>query len=151
MGFTPTARAVFGRGGTPVFYEEKCRMEDGFTRSHQRGRIEFPGLFPPGQRPRSFGQTLRFFCREPLTFHPAAAVCYEDITGNKLSLDEMRQLFLDLPEWALYFGAWAQGLYARALQRENYGANTNAGAIDLSFGLYLEHCDFLVTDDFRQH
>lgn len=63
----------------------------------------------------------------------------------------MRQLFTDLPEWALYFGGWAQGMYARALQAQHYGANRNAGAIDLLFALYLEHCDFLVTDDFRQY
>ena len=79
------------------------------------------------------------------------AATYEGITGNKLSPDEMRQLFTDLPEWALYFGGWAQGMYARALQAQHYGANRNAGAIDLLFALYLEHCDFLVTDDFRQY
>ena len=132
-------------------YQEKRRMEEGFTRSHQVGRIQFPDLFPPGERPRSFGQTLQFFCREPLTFHPTVAATYKGVTGNELSPDEMRQLFTDLPEWALYFGGWAQGMYARALQAQNYGASTNAGAIDLLFAVYLEHCDFLVTDDFRQY
>jgi hypothetical protein len=133
------------------FYEEKRLMEDGFTKAHQVGRTQFPDLFRPEQLPRNFGQTLQFFCREPLTFHATVAATYEGITNRTLSLDEMRQLFIDLPEWPLYFGGWAQGLYARALQDQSYGARSNAGAIDLLFALYLEHCDFLVTDDFRQY
>lgn len=46
---------------------------------------------------------------------------------------------------------WAQGLYARALQDQDYGPRKNAGTIDLWFAVYLAHCDFLVTADRAQY
>lgn len=132
-------------------YEEKRRMEGRFRKAHERMRTEHPDLFRGDQRPRSLGQTLQFFCREPLTFYATAAATYEGITNRPLQLEEMRQLFTDVPEWPLYWGGWAQGLYTRALQDQNYGARSNPGSVDLLFALYLEHCDFLVTDDVPQY
>jgi hypothetical protein len=133
------------------FYLEKREIEDRFTKAHRVGRIQFPEIFPPGQRPRSLGQTLRFFCHNPISFFATTAVLYESITDRTLPESEMRQLFIDLPEWPLFLAGWAQGLYARALQKENFGARTNVGTIDLWFALYLENCDFLVTADTQQY
>lgn len=101
------------------FQEEKSRIEDQFTKAHQRGRIEFPTLFTSEQRPRSLGQTLRFFVRNPLSFYPTAAACYEAVTNRPLRTDEVEHLFRDIPEWSLYLAGWAQGFYARGLQLEN--------------------------------
>lgn len=133
------------------FYQEKREIEDRFTKAHRVGRTQFPDLYPPGERPRSLGQTLRFFCRNPLSFFATTAVLYESIAHRALPESEMRQLFIDLPEWPLFLAGWAQGLYARALQHENFGARRNVGTIDLWFALYLENCDFLVTDDTQQY
>jgi len=131
------------------FYKEKKNIEDRFTNVHRVARVELSDLFPGG-RPKSLGQTLRFFCKNPLSFLHTASVLHEGITGKALDMDGMRLLFTDLPEWSLYLAVWAQGMYARAFQNENYGSTRNAGTIDLLFALYLEHCDFLVTDDREQ-
>jgi hypothetical protein len=132
-------------------YVEKQNIENRFSDAHRRARTELPQFFPPGERPKSLGQTIRFFCKNPLSFFPTVAVLYEEITKTSLTVDAMRDLFSDLPEWPLFLAGWAQGLYARALQEQNYSARTNPGTIDLWFALYLEHCDFLVTDDYGQY
>jgi hypothetical protein len=129
------------------FYTEKKSIENRFTNVHRVARTELPNLFPTGQRPKSFGRALRFFCRNPLSFFSTTAGIYEGVTGRNIDLDGMRELFIDVPEWPLFLAGWAQGLYSRALQEQNYGAETNVGTVDLWFALYLEHCDFLVTDD----
>lgn len=139
-----------GEESRQFFYGEKKKIEDRYTAVHKVARVELPDLFP-GRRPESFGQTLRFFCKNPLTCFQTAATCYKSITGQELTVDEMQLLFIDLREWPLFLAAWAQGLYARAFGKQNYGAKTNAGAVDLWFALYLEHCDFFVTDDHAQY
>lgn len=62
----------------------------------------------------------------------------------------MDSLFVALPEWPLYLAGWAHGMYARALQGQNYSPRKNPGAVDLWFAVYLEYCDFFVTDDLGQ-
>jgi hypothetical protein len=133
------------------FYEEKQNIEKRFTHIHRVARTELPDIFPTGQRPKSFGQAIRFFCRNPLSLFATTAAVYKGVTGRNIDLDGMRQLFIDVPEWPLFLAGWAQGLYSRALQELNYGARTNVGTVDLWFALYLEHCDFLVTDDRLQY
>jgi len=85
------------------FYKEKRSIEDRFTNVHKRARKEPPDLFP-GRRPRSFGQTLRFFHENLLSYFQTTAVLYEDITGKTLMPDEMNNLFANLPEWRLPAG-----------------------------------------------
>ena len=127
-------------------YSEKLKIEAQFTAAHKRGRMELRELFP-GTLPKNLGQMLQFLCNNPLSFLPIVAVLYEEITKQLLTEDGMRSLFTVLPEWPLYLAGWAQGMYARAFQDQNYGWRKNPGTIDLWFAVYLEHCDCFVTDD----
>lgn len=63
----------------------------------------------------------------------------------------MKALFKVVPEWPLYLAGWAQGMYARAIQEQNFGAKRNPGTIDLWFAVHLAHCDYLVTNDHGQY
>jgi len=108
-------------------------------------------LFAFGDRPRSTGKLIQLLCRNPQSFISTVSSSYQSITNKPLSVEEMRDLFVALPQWPLYLAGWAQGMYARALQEKNYSPKNNPGTIDLWFAIYLEHCDFLVTYDIGQY
>lgn len=101
-------------GARQGFYKEKQDIESRFTNVHRVARMQLPDMFPAGQRPTSFGRTLRFFCDNPLSFFSLAATLYEGVRAKALDLDGMRDLFTCLPEWPLYLAEWAQGMRASA-------------------------------------
>src|SRR5271165_3765026 len=108
-------------------------------------------LFGVGDRPRSIGKLIQLLCKNPQSFISTVSRAYQTVIGKPLSVEEMRELFVALPEWPLYLAGWAQGMYARALQESGYSSKNNPGTIDLWFAIYLEHCDVLVTDDRGQY
>jgi hypothetical protein len=135
-----------------AFYKETKNIEDGFASVHRMARTrQLADMFPEGSSTKSFGRTLRFFCSHPESFFDMAFVLYEDIAKRPLDMDGMRELFSDLPEWPLFLAGWAQGMYTRSIHEHNYGARKNAGTVDLWVTLFLEHCDFLVTNDRPQY
>jgi hypothetical protein len=128
----------------------KEKLEGAFSDSHRQARLEMRKLFAP-KPPKSLGQFLQFYCNNSGTFLSSASRLHEELTGKPLDEDAMRDLFRNVPEWPLYMAGWAQGMYARALQDQNYGAKSNPGTIDLWFAVHLAHCDFLVTNDRGQY
>jgi hypothetical protein len=132
-------------------YEWKKKLEDGFTGANRLARPEMQKLFGIGDRPRSIGKLIQLLCKNPQSFISTMSSSYQSITGKPISVEEMRELFVTLPEWPLYLAGWAQGMYARALQDRNYSPKNNPGTIDLWFAIYLEHCDVLVTNDIGQY
>jgi len=131
-------------------YTWKRSLERDFSESHQGARPEMRKLFS-SKPPKSLGQLLQFCCKNPETFFPTTLMLYRDITGSPLTETEMLALFKVVPEWPLYLAGWAHGMYARAIQEQNYGAKRNPGTIDLWFAVHLAHCDCLVTDDAGQY
>jgi predicted nucleic acid-binding protein len=128
----------------------KKELEKSFSESHQEARRDIRNLFA-AEPPKRFGQLLQFYCNNPQAFLPNVSTFYEDIVGLPLNESEMRELFRVVPEWPLYLAGWAQGMYARAIQDENYSARKNPGTIDLWFAVHLAHCDALVTNDSGQY
>jgi len=63
----------------------------------------------------------------------------------------MRDLFVKLPEWPLYFAGWAQGMYARALQERNYSPKNNPGTIDFGSRFISGIAIFLSQMTLRQY
>jgi hypothetical protein len=132
-------------------YVWKKKLEDGFTGANRLARPEMQKLFGTGDRPKSIGKLIQLLCKNPLSFISTMSRSYQSITGKPLSIEEMRELFVAVPEWPLYLAGWAQGMYARALQDRGYSPRNNPGTIDLWFAIYLGHCDFLVTNDVGQY
>lgn len=128
----------------------KRELEKSFSESHREARLEVRKLFSP-EPPKSLGQLLQLCCNNPQSFLSTASALYESITGKLLDEIEMRVLFRVIPEWPLYLAGWAQGMYARAVQEQNYSPKKNPGTIDLWFAVHLAHCDFLVTNDYGQY
>jgi predicted nucleic acid-binding protein len=131
-------------------YAWKKELEKSFSESHQDARTEMRKLFSP-KPPKSLGQLLQFCCNNPHSFLPTASTLYKEITGSPLEEAEMRDLFRVVPEWPLYLAGWAHGMYARAIQDQNYSPKKNPGTVDLWFAVHLAHCDVLVTDDLGQY
>jgi hypothetical protein len=132
-------------------YQWKRDLEDQFTETHRRMRRNVPKIFSPRDIPKSFAHLLRLFRDNPSLFLPTVSAVYERITGAILDKRCLFDVFSDLPEWPLYMAGWAQGMYTRALQDQDFGPRKNAGTVDLWFAVYLAHCDFLVTDDRAQY
>jgi hypothetical protein len=132
-------------------YAWKNSLEKSFSEAHKEARsLQVRDLFSPNP-PKSLGRLLQFCCKNPQSFLSTASSLFESITGKLLEETEMRSLFRVIPEWPLYLAGWAQGMYARALQKQNYSPKRNPGTIDLWFAVHLAHCDVLVTNDFGQY
>ncbi len=142
---------TFGEEERQEGHAWKKKLEDAFTEANRLARPEIQKLFGVSNRPRSTGKLIQMLCKNPQSFISTASSSYESITNKPLSVEEMRDLFVKLPEWPLYFAGWAQGMYARALQERNYSPKNNPGTIDLWFAIYLGHCDFLITNDVAQY
>jgi hypothetical protein len=108
-------------------------------------------LFSVDERPESFGSFLRFYCENPEAYLASTSQLYEEITGQALAVESMRSLFPEIPQWPLYLAGWAQGMYAQAIQLQNFSPRRNPGTIDLWCAIYLEHCDAMVTNDKGQY
>jgi hypothetical protein len=131
-------------------YEAKQKLESSFSKSNQFARSILRGAFRRDELPRTAGSLIRFFAARERPLLPTTSAVHEKLTGSPLSLDDMYRLFVALPEWPLYLAGFAQGIYAGAVQEQNYSASKNPGTIDLGFAVYLVHSDFLVTNDIRQ-
>lgn len=132
-------------------YKWKKSLEEQFTEAHHRARVELRKVFVGADKPDSLGSLIRLFHHSPGLILPTVSAVYEKIAGVPLSIQDMLAVFSELPEWPLFMAVWAQGMYARALRDEGYSHRKNAGTIDLWCGVYLAHCDFLLTDDRAQY
>ena len=138
-------------GARQEAFRWKEGLEKPFVEAHRLARPDFNKLFAPGDRPTSFGSLLRLYCENPESHLGSASNLFQSLTGQTLTIDTMRSLFAELPQWPLYLGGWAQGIYAQAIQPENFSPKKNAGTIDLWCAIYLEHCDAMVTNDHAQY
>lgn len=131
-------------------YKWKKELEETFRLTHKRGRIQLAKLFESKEkRPRNAAALLRHYSLNEKFLFDVTADIYETATGAKLKREELFSFFRSTPQWPFFFLGWAYAIYARAIQKKNYGSN-NAGNVDIWCATYLPSCDIFVTADAAQ-
>jgi hypothetical protein len=139
--------SLLGAEGQQEAYDWQRALEEDFVAGHREARPEFQKVFAGMDIPNTFGKFLRSCVDNPAGYSDSVAVFYADCTGSSPTTNEVQSILADVPEWRLYLGGWAQGMYAQGIQPQNFSPKKNAGTVDLWCAVYLQHCDFFITDD----
>jgi len=126
--------------------------EDDFSEVVFGDREQFQAIFQqaPYERPKTTASTLRVYLSKKNQCRSLIGDVYERQTRKKLT-DSGFEILVREAAWPLYFLGYAYAVHQRAMQKENFSAKRNAGAIDLGQAVYLTLCDRFVTNDRAQY
>jgi len=140
-------------------YEEvvgwKTQQEEWYQDMHDSGRPHIQDalakLSPQERHSLTLrpSRTLRYFVNHP-DYLPTLISEMAIRCGLKTFDKQLTNSVLQLEQWRFFLGGMVYGFYARSVQRNHFGKQSNPGSIDTQQAIYLSGCDTFVTCDSGQ-